>query len=161
MSEADRRVVRGAGFGVTVHAAVSIRAFHAGVLRLAGYFTSLSFSFSCVKWGCQSSSLEGTVISRDNVHEVLNVVTDSCRRSGNSSGCRPHPHHHCLHYNHRLNMLIIVISSTFILRHHHLHCLPHPYFLQSFTAFDQSSSLSFRGISVSGKQSAIFSACVF
>ena len=116
----------------------------------AGYFASLSLSFSCVKWGCSSSSHEGTVIIRDEVREVLSIVTASCRHSGNGRCCHPHPHQHCLHYNHRLNMLIIVISTFFIHRHHPLHCLPHPYFLQSFTElwsefiFVLAGNISFR-----------------
>lgn len=38
MSEADRQVVRGTGFGVTVQATISINAFCAGVVRLGRLF---------------------------------------------------------------------------------------------------------------------------
>lgn len=38
MSEADRGVVRGTGFGVTVQATISLSAFCAGVLRLGRLF---------------------------------------------------------------------------------------------------------------------------
>lgn len=38
MSEADRGVVRGTGFGVTVQATISLNAFCAGVLRVGRLF---------------------------------------------------------------------------------------------------------------------------
>ena len=38
MSEADRQVVRGTGFGVTVQATISINAFCAGVVGLGRLF---------------------------------------------------------------------------------------------------------------------------
>lgn len=102
----------------------------------AGYFTSLSFSFSCVRWGCWSSSYSVTVIIRDSVHEALNIVTDSYGHSGNGSSCHhhhlqlpSHHHHHYLHYNHHLDRLSIIITVIFIHHHHRLlHCLHHPYF---------------------------------
>lgn len=45
MDEADRQAVRGTGFGVTIQAAMSISAFHSGVLRLGGLlrFSELPF----------------------------------------------------------------------------------------------------------------------
>ena len=45
MDEADRQAVRGTGFGVTIQAAISISAFHSGVLRLGGLlrFSELPF----------------------------------------------------------------------------------------------------------------------
>lgn len=100
------------------------------------------------------------MIVRDDVHEVLSVVTDSCRRSGNGSCCRPHPHHRCLHYNHRLNVLTTVISIAFIRRHHHLHCLPHPSFLQSFTDFDQSFFVLSGNISFRKTKRYLFCVCL-
>ena len=100
------------------------------------------------------------MIIRDEVHEVLNVVTDSCRHSGNGSCCHPHPHHHCLHYDHRLNALITVISIIFIRRHHHLHCLPHPSFLQSCTDFDQSFFVLLGNISFRKTKRCLFCVCL-